>query len=151
MRKSVIGVIVLILIGVGAFVLFSSSDDDSDTAAVDTSDATDTTNEAAANSDDSEEPATDANAVQSFSADEVATHNSEDDCWTIIDSKVYDITEYIPRHPGGDEILRACGADGSTLFNQRQTEDGEQVGTGQPHSGSASGILEGFQVGELAQ
>lgn len=80
---------------------------------------------------------------------EVARHDSRDDCWTIIDGNVYDLTSYIPRHPGGDDILEACGTDGSSLFNQRQTESGEPVGSGTPHSGSAKSQLQSLLVGKL--
>lgn len=87
----------------------------------------------------------------SLSKAEVEKHNSASDCWTIIDGSVYDITSYVPRHPGGDEILRACGADGSTLFNQRQTTSGESVGSGSPHSSSAESQLEKLKIGKLAE
>lgn len=86
---------------------------------------------------------------ESFTAAQVATHDSESDCWTIINGNVYDITSYIPRHPGGDEILRACGVDGTSLFTQRQTSDGESVGSGTPHSSSAESQLEALKVGTL--
>lgn len=82
--------------------------------------------------------------------EEIAKHNNEDDCWTIIDGNVYDITSYVPRHPGGDEILRACGADGSSLFNSRKTESGEEVGSGTSHSSSAKSTLSRFQVGTVS-
>lgn len=82
---------------------------------------------------------------------EVAGHNNEDDCWTIIEGEIYNITEYIPRHPGGSEILRACGADGSGLFNSRKTADGEEIGSGTPHSSNARAILQRFRVGSLAR
>lgn len=82
---------------------------------------------------------------------EVEKHNSASDCWTIINGNVYDITSYVPRHPGGDEILQACGGDGSTLFNQRETTAGEPVGSGSPHSSSAESQLEGFKIGELVE
>ena len=88
--------------------------------------------------------------AQTYTGAEVDTHFSAADCWTIIDDGVYDISSYVPRHPGGDEILRACGGDGTTLFESRQTEDGEQVGSGTPHSGSATNLLNGFLIGELA-
>ena len=84
-----------------------------------------------------------------YTADDVATHASEDDCWTIIDDVVYDITPYVPRHPGGDDFLMACGKDGSRLFNQRQTSDGEEVGSGMPHSSRAAGQLKELQIGLL--
>ena len=37
--------------------------------------------------------------------DEVAKHSSADDCWIILYGKVYDLTEFIPEHPGGPQIL----------------------------------------------
>ena len=91
-----------------------------------------------------------AEEVESFTSTQVAEHDSEDDCWTIIDNNVYDITSYVPRHPGGDEILRACGTDGSTLFNSRTTAEGETVGSGTPHSGSAENQLSSLQIGILS-
>ncbi|MEK6898579.1 MAG: cytochrome b5-like heme/steroid binding domain-containing protein [Nanoarchaeota archaeon] len=37
-------------------------------------------------------------------------HNSRDDCWVSFEGKVYDITSYLPRHPGGvNRILNYCG------------------------------------------
>ncbi len=87
-----------------------------------------------------------------FTVDQIAMHASEDDCWTIIDGSVYDITPYVPRHPGGlTAIMRACGADGTSLFNERTAEDGEKVGSGTPHSSNAAERLAGFKVGILAK
>jgi cytochrome b involved in lipid metabolism len=48
-----------------------------------------------------------------FSLDEIAKHNSSEDCWIIVDGKVYDVTEYIDEHPGGDTILNNAGGDSS--------------------------------------
>ena len=95
------------------------------------------------------QPNSDVPSLKSFSLVEVATHNSADDCWTVINANVYDITSYIPRHPGGEEILRACGTDGTTLFEQRETQDGQAVGSGTPHSSSAASQLEALQTGIL--
>ena len=36
--------------------------------------------------------------------------------WTIIEGDVYDITDYIPTHPGGQLIESIVGIDGSVLF-----------------------------------
>lgn len=42
---------------------------------------------------------------------ELSLHNSKEDCWIAYDGKVYDITSYIPRHPGGEQkIIPYCGS-----------------------------------------
>ena len=86
-----------------------------------------------------------------FAMNEVANHKSKDDCWTVISGNVYDLTEFIKRHPGGDEILRACGTDGTSLFNSRQTEDGQYVGSGSPHSQYATEQLGTLKIGEVKE
>lgn len=44
-------------------------------------------------------------------------HNKREDAWSAINGKVYNITPYIPFHPGGEkELMRAAGRDGSKLF-----------------------------------
>jgi cytochrome b involved in lipid metabolism len=90
---------------------------------------------------------TDAEQAEPITPQEVAQHASANDCWTIIDGTVYDITQYVPRHPGGNEILQACGTDGSSLFKTRKTQEGESVGSGTPHSSNASQQLEAFKIG----
>lgn len=82
---------------------------------------------------------------------EVQKHNSSSDCWTIISGKVYNLTDFIARHPGGSEILRACGTDATTLFTTRHTESGEVVGSGTAHSNSAKSQLDQFLLGNLQQ
>jgi cytochrome b involved in lipid metabolism len=51
--------------------------------------------------------------VSGITLAEVSTHASESSCWTIVNGSVYDITSYIPRHPGGKrEIMAICGKNG---------------------------------------
>ena len=44
-------------------------------------------------------------------------HNKKDDAWTCIGGKVYNMTPYLPYHPGGEkELMRVAGRDGTKLF-----------------------------------
>ena len=49
---------------------------------------------------------------------EVAKHNSASDCWVIVHGKVYDVTEFLPEHPGGSKIiLKYAGKDATEEFD----------------------------------
>ncbi|VVA92513.1 unnamed protein product [Arabis nemorensis] len=73
-----------------------------------------------------------------YSMEEAATHNKQDDCWVVIDGKVYDVTSYMDDHPGGDDVLLAAtGKDA--------TDDFEDAG----HSKSARKLLDKYFIGEL--
>lgn len=48
---------------------------------------------------------------------EVAQHNTADDLWIIIDGFVYDVTQWLKKHPGGDVLLKFGGADCSDQFH----------------------------------
>lgn len=37
------------------------------------------------------------------SVEEISKHNTPEDCWIVVDGKVWDITEFAPEHPGGGE------------------------------------------------
>ena len=76
---------------------------------------------------------------KTFTLAQVAAHNTESDCYSAIDGKVYDLTAWINKHPGGDRnILRICGIDGSAAF------DGQHGGESRPER-----ILAGFEIGTL--
>jgi cytochrome b involved in lipid metabolism len=71
----------------------------------------------------------------------IAQHNSRASCWSSINGNVYDLTSWIPRHPGGEQaILQLCGTDGSAKFNA-QHGGGKRQAT----------ILAGFKIGTLTQ
>ncbi|KAJ0408781.1 hypothetical protein ATCC90586_005532 [Pythium insidiosum] len=51
--------------------------------------------------------------------DEVALHNTEDDCWSVLDGRVYNLTAYLKFHPGGvATVMMSAGADCTALFNE---------------------------------
>lgn len=50
---------------------------------------------------------------------EVAQHKSADSCWIVLHNKVYDVTAFLDRHPGGRNILlRQGGADATSEFDK---------------------------------
>lgn len=53
-----------------------------------------------------------------YTMEEVKQHRKADDCWTVYEGKVYDITSYIKSHPGGKKIMAGAGKDCTKLFNE---------------------------------
>lgn len=69
---------------------------------------------------------------------EVAWHDTLGDCWLVIYDYVYDCTEFLKSHPGGqDVLLEYAGRDATLAF----------IGTG--HSAVATATLEKYKIGEL--
>lgn len=56
-------------------------------------------------------------ADETYTRDEVAKHTTEDSLWCIIDSTVYDLTDFVDAHPGGETVLRqVAGQDATAAF-----------------------------------
>ena len=51
-----------------------------------------------------------------YTKEEVSLHNTKEDCWIIINNGVYDVTEFLSIHPGGDSILASQGGKDATEF-----------------------------------
>ncbi|KZT06829.1 uncharacterized protein LAESUDRAFT_138709 [Laetiporus sulphureus 93-53] len=52
-----------------------------------------------------------------WSLKEVAKHNTPSSCWVIIKNKVYDVTDFLPEHPGGAKIiLKHAGRDATSAY-----------------------------------
>jgi cytochrome b involved in lipid metabolism len=83
-------------------------------------------------------------STKSIALAEISTHNSVSNCWMAIEGRVYDVTSFIPNHPGGEQILAGCGKDATSLFNARPND-------GTSHSQNARDILVPFQIGVLAR
>lgn len=78
-----------------------------------------------------------------YSLEELAKHNTASDCWIGIEGKVYNVTDFIGQHPGGQAILFGCGKDATAVFNKRAN--------GTPHSEDARALLPQFEIGTLKQ
>ncbi|KAL4591102.1 hypothetical protein LXL04_004051 [Taraxacum kok-saghyz] len=73
-----------------------------------------------------------------FTLADVSPHNNSKDCWVIINASVYDVTDFLNNHPGGDNVLLdAAGKDASDEF--------EEVG----HGSAARLMLDEYYVGEV--
>lgn len=84
-------------------------------------------------------PANPAKGTRRVTREEVALHNTQNDCWIIISGKVYDITEWAPHHPGGAGIARMyAGKEATAEF-------------GDYHSTEAVAHMANFCVGALVE
>lgn len=77
-----------------------------------------------------------------LSVDKIAQHNNPDDCWMIVRSKVYDVTDFLSRHPGGGQLITPyCGIDGTEAFLTQGGRGG--------HSNEAEQLLQLIYIGEV--
>lgn len=86
-------------------------------------------------------PSSAAGAAVSLTMDEVASHNTAESCYAVVEGTVYDLTDWIAKHPGGaGAIEKLCGTDATEAF----------AGV---HGGNekAEYALEQFAVGTLAK
>ncbi|XP_041455598.1 cytochrome b5-like isoform X1 [Lytechinus variegatus] len=75
-----------------------------------------------------------------YSLDEVKKHKTSSSLWLVIHNKVYDVTDFLDEHPGGEEVMiEQAGGDGSESF--------EDVG----HSSDARELMKDYYIGELAE
>ena len=58
---------------------------------------------------------------------EVNKHNKRTDCWMVIEDKVYDVTNWIDKHPGGDLILSYAGLDATDVFDAFHAESSYKI------------------------
>lgn len=81
------------------------------------------------------------NKTKLYTIKEVGRHNNKKSAWTILDNKVYNITNLVNnfRHPGGNIIEIAMGKDITEIFNS--------IG----HSNFSRNLLEKFYIGKIKQ
>jgi len=46
----------------------------------------------------------------------VCSHTSDEDCWLVIDYCIYDVSRWLPKHPGGVTLLNGLGKDATYYF-----------------------------------
>jgi len=80
--------------------------------------------------------------ISVFTLAEIAKHNSANDCWLLINNKVYDVTSFLGSHPGGVEtIIPHCGQEATNAYNTKDI--------GRPHSARAASMLNDYYIGDL--
>jgi 4-hydroxysphinganine ceramide fatty acyl 2-hydroxylase len=81
--------------------------------------------------------------VRIYTAEDVASHKTESNCWLSRRGKVYNVSRFINDHPGGDDIiLKYAGKDVNGVMAGKDGESHE-------HSESAYDMLDEYQIGRL--
>ncbi|KAE8270462.1 hypothetical protein A4X09_0g1863 [Tilletia walkeri] len=76
-------------------------------------------------------------------ADEIAKNASTQSCWVSFKGKVYNVSEFLEDHPGGDDlIMRYAGKDITAAMDDPDEHS---------HSDSAYEVLDEFLIGRLAR
>ncbi len=71
--------------------------------------------------------------------EEIAKHNSRNDCYLIIKDQVYSVASFVDQHPGGvSKLVNECGKEASAIFAKI-------------HSNFAWNLLSGYYIGKLGQ
>ncbi len=79
--------------------------------------------------------------VKVFTMAEVALHADATSCYSVVNGSVYDLTNWITKHPGGQQAIKGlCGKDGTSAFT------GKHGGQQKPET-----TLAGFEIGVLVQ
>lgn len=43
--------------------------------------------------------------IQKLSVQQIAQHNTPEDCWIVVDNQVWDVTDFLDEHPGGSTSM----------------------------------------------
>jgi len=91
-------------------------------------------------------PEPDAGQSTGYRMAEVARHDRLGDCWMAIEGVVYDVSDYVPRHPAPPNVLQPwCGRDATEGMRTK----GDDRGDGSDHSARAWRMLERYRIGRL--
>ncbi|MFA6315058.1 MAG: cytochrome b5-like heme/steroid binding domain-containing protein [Candidatus Paceibacterota bacterium] len=122
---------VIIIILIGIYLVFRTGD-------IPTDSALDTNNQ---NSSSTEQSVTQQSDIQEseYTLAIVSSHNTNQNCWMVIDNKVYDVTSYIASGQHNKDISKGCGIDATSMFDkERKHQDNK-----------AQNLLSGLEIGTL--
>ncbi|KAJ2979457.1 hypothetical protein NUW58_g7193 [Xylaria curta] len=75
-----------------------------------------------------------------WDAAEVAKHNKTDDCWVVINNNIWDVTDWLGKHPGGQQVIfDHAGGNASGAYNGKHPPD--LVYTKLGPTGASRGLL----------
>lgn len=75
-----------------------------------------------------------------YTASDIATHNTSSNCWIIVSNNVYNISSYLGSHPAGATIITPfCGKESTNAFKYSP----------HVHSGSATNLLAKYYIGQI--
>jgi len=77
-------------------------------------------------------------SASTYTMEDVATHNTKEDCFAVVDGKVYDISKFIGLGVHNPIIEKSCGTDATDTFSPK-------------HAQKAIDNLENYKIGTLAQ
>jgi cytochrome b involved in lipid metabolism len=140
-RLLVSGVVLILILGIGYGVMQFTNNEESSSAGMTTGTAVtaDVVQKEAATPIADQASTTTTEVVAALTATEVSRHATESDCWIIVNNGVYNVTQYVPQHPGGKgKIVPLCGKDATRAF------EGEHGGDRKPET-----MLAKLKIGDL--
>lgn len=146
MKQLIIGLVVLLVVGGGGYYLYTQNNGQK--APIDQGINTQTSADQETTNPSTEVTSATTSATSTgvalpkvFSMADIASHNGKASCYTAIRGNIYDLTDWISKHPGGEgAILSICGKDGTTAFVN------QHGGKGRPEATLAS-----FKIGVLSK
>ena len=59
-------------------------------------------------------------ATKSYTLAQVKAHKSSSNCWSAVNGKVYNLTKWVKKHPGGASVITSmCGRDASAAYKSQ--------------------------------
>ncbi len=81
--------------------------------------------------------------LKKYSVATIKKHNTKDDAWIILDGYVYDVTKWIPDHPGGLAIMKGVGSGEDWLDNF------SKIDSHLKNNAKIRGLLTKYLIGKL--